>query len=328
MGPMLPAPLEGAELLDMVEDVVAVGIGRPVEAAAGATVADDIQRVECPEEPLGTGEIDRDLLDDRRLRAVERRRRDPHKSLVSLVAGDQPPLRIGGEADPRAEQILRHREQLFDLEAGKEIERLCRSSPGLTGESVFPRAFPRLGDDADGDRLGRFAGGGPLPRAVGGDHLLAPIGGREDDPAGEPSRAPLVCDDGDQLVVAGLQIFRDIDSHRILPGVALGDLLAVEEECHPIVGRGGDDTLFDAAGERFGEAIFTVVARAPDPVGHPLLRGGHLGGGGTGRLLLGELLPAFGGRGEAEPGTRRGKEEAEEDRGDATKRHGRHSRQG
>ena len=110
MGTMLPAPLKRPELLDMVEDVVAVGIGRPVEAAAGAAVADDIQRVESPQEPLGTGECDRDLLDDRRLRAVEWRRRDPHKPLVALVAGDQPPLGIGGEADPRPEQVLRHGE--------------------------------------------------------------------------------------------------------------------------------------------------------------------------------------------------------------------------
>ena len=328
MGAVLAAPLKGPELFDMIEDVVAVGVGRPVEAAAGATVADDIQRVERPEEPLSTGQLDRDLLDDRRLRAVERRRRDPHKPLVPLVAGDQPPLRIGGEADPRPEQVLRHGEQLLNLEAGKEIERLRRGSPGLAGEGVFPRAFPGLGDDADGDHLGRLASWGPLPAAVGGDHLLAPIGGREDDPAGEPSRASLVCDDGDQLVVAGLEVFRDIDSHRIFPGFALGDLLAVEEERHPIVGRGGDDRFLDAAGERLGEPVFTVVARAPDPVGHPLLRGGHLDGVGTGRLLLGELLPAFGGCSEAEPGTGRGKEEAEEDRGDATKRHGRHSRQG
>ena len=157
MGTVLAAPLKGAELFDMIEDVVAVGVGRPVEAAAGATVADDIQRVERPEEPLSTGQLDRDLLDDRRLRAVERRRRDPHKPLVSLVAGDQPPLRIGGEADPRAEQVLRHREQLLNLEAGKEIERLRRGSPGRAGEGILPRAFPRLGDDADGDRLGRLA---------------------------------------------------------------------------------------------------------------------------------------------------------------------------
>ena len=157
MGTVLAAPLKGAELFDMIEDVVAVGVGRPVEAAAGATVADDIQRVERPEEPLSTGQLDRDLLDDRRLRAVERRRRDPHKPLVPLVAGDQPPLRIGGEADPRPEQVLRHGEQLLNLEAGKEIERLRRGSPGRAGEGILPRAFPRLGDDADGDRLGRLA---------------------------------------------------------------------------------------------------------------------------------------------------------------------------
>ena len=327
MGTVLAAPFERAELLDMIEDVVAVGVGRPVKATAGAAVADDIQGVERPQEPLGPGQLDRDLLDDRRLRAIERRWRDPHEPLVALVAGDQPPLGIGGEADPRSEHVLRHGEELLDLKAGEEIERLRRGSPGLTGQRVLPRAFPRLGDDADGDRLGRLAGGSALPGGVAGDHLLAAVGGGEDDPAGEPSRAPFVGDDGDQLIVAGLEIFCEVDGDGVFPGFALGDLFAIEEERHPIVGRGGDDPLLGPARKRLRELVFTIVARAPDPVGEPLFHRGHFGGG-AGELLLGKLLPAFGGNANAGPEAGEHEERAEEARGSGTEWHGRHSRRG
>ena len=328
MGAMLPAPLKGPELFDMIEDVVAVGVGRPVKATARAAVADDIQGVERPQEPLGTGELDRDLLHNRRLRAIERRRRDPHEPLVALIAGDQPSLGIGGEADPRAKHVLRHGEELLDLKAGEEIERLRRGRPGLAGQRVFPRALPRLGNDADGDRLGRLAGGRALPRGVAGDHLLAAVGGGEDEPAGESSRASLVCDDGDQLIVAGLQIFCEVDGDGVFPGFALGDLFAIEEERHSIVGRGGDDPLFGPARKRLGEPVFTVVARAPDPVGEPLFHRGNLGGGAAGELLLRQLLPTFGGNANAEPEAGEHEERAEEESGSGTEWHGRHSRRG
>jgi hypothetical protein len=223
---------------------------------------------------------------------------------------------------------LRHGEELLDLKAGEEIERLRRGRPGLAGQRVFPRAFPRLGDDADGDRLRRLAGGRALPRGVTGDHLLAAVGGGEDDPAGEPSRAPFVGDDGDQLIVAGLEIFCEVDSDGVFPGFALGDLFAIEEERHSIVGRGGDDPLLGPAGKRLGEPVFTIVARAPDPVGEPFLHRGHLGSGAAGGLLLGKLLPAFGGNADAEPEAGEHEERDEEARGSGTEWHGRHSRRG
>ena len=97
---VLTAAVERAELFDRVERVVLVRVGDAIEPAAWTAVADHIERVERPEQPLGPAHLDRDFSDHGRLRAVERRRGDPHETLVALVAGDETPLRIGRERHP------------------------------------------------------------------------------------------------------------------------------------------------------------------------------------------------------------------------------------
>ena len=136
-----------AEFLDLVEGVVVVGVGHAIEAAAGSAVADDVERVEGPEQSLGAGERHGNLFDKRRLRAVERGGCDPYEPLVALVAGDEPALGIGGEADPRAEILLWHDEEPLHLEAGRDGERLDRR---------LRRLFCVIAGDRRRHRLGRL----------------------------------------------------------------------------------------------------------------------------------------------------------------------------
>ena len=123
MRTVFAAAFERAEFLHLVERVVLIRVGNAVEPAAGAAVADDIEAVEGPEEALRAGERHRNFFDDRRLGAVERRGRDSHEALVTLIAGDEPTLGIGGNADPRPELVLRHDEEPLDLEAVRHGKR-------------------------------------------------------------------------------------------------------------------------------------------------------------------------------------------------------------
>lgn len=155
VGPMLTAAGKRTELFHAVGHVVAVGIGDPIEAAAGASVTDDIEGVERPEQSLGAGDFGGDSLDDRLAGAVERGRRDPDEPLIPLIAGDQPSLGIGRQRDPGAEFLPRHDEQTFDRKPVEEGERI----PGTIR--------PALGR---GTLAGR--GGGHFFR------LLSPVPGR------------------------------------------------------------------------------------------------------------------------------------------------------
>ena len=62
---MLACAFETAELLDAIRHVVAVGVGDAVEPTARASVADDVQRVECPEQTLRGSDRRGDPLDFR-----------------------------------------------------------------------------------------------------------------------------------------------------------------------------------------------------------------------------------------------------------------------
>ena len=181
MRTVFTAAAECAELLDRVERVVLVRVSDAVEPAAGAAVADDIETVEGPEEALRAGERHRDFFDHRRPRAVERRGRDPHQALITLIAGDEPALWIGGDADPRAELVLRHDEEPLDLEAVRHGKRCdsrlrCRRrggrlrSRGARHRHLFKRSFPsRLGSCRL--RLGRHGcRSGGEPGEHRGDH--------------------------------------------------------------------------------------------------------------------------------------------------------------
>ena len=157
MRTVFAAATEGAELLDRVERVVLVRVSDAVEPAAGAAVADDIETVEGPEQTLRRSERHRNFFDHRRPGTVERRGRDPHEALITLIAGDEPALGIGGDADPRAEFVFRQDEEPLDLEAVRHGKRRdsrlrCRRrggrlrSRGARHRHLLKRRFPpRLG---------------------------------------------------------------------------------------------------------------------------------------------------------------------------------------
>jgi hypothetical protein len=114
---MLARTLETAELLDRIGHVVTVGILHPVEAAAGATIADDVERIKRPEQSLGRRERHGNPLDERGPGAVDRGWGDADESFIALIARDQPALGIGGQTDPRAEFVSRDGEHPLDYEA-------------------------------------------------------------------------------------------------------------------------------------------------------------------------------------------------------------------
>ena len=109
--------MEFAEFLHLVQRVVTVGIGDAVEAAARASVTGDIERIECPEKALRTGDFGGDFFDDRGLRSIERRRRDPHQSFVALVASDQAALGVSCQRDPGTEFVAWHRKKSLNFKA-------------------------------------------------------------------------------------------------------------------------------------------------------------------------------------------------------------------
>ncbi len=121
-GPCSPPPRNVASFSTLSYWSSPFGVGRAVEAAAGAAVDREVEVAEGVEHPLRGGDLDAEVLDLRRLVAADRRQGDPAEPLAVLVAGDQPPLVVEGDRDPRAEGLARHGEQLLDLEPRRDVE--------------------------------------------------------------------------------------------------------------------------------------------------------------------------------------------------------------
>ena len=132
---VLATAFKTAKLFEMIRHVVAVGVGDAVEPAAGATVADHVQGVEGPEQPLRGGDRHGNPLNLRDAGAVEGCGRDSHEPLVTLIAGDEPPLGVSREADPRSQFVLRHGEETLDDESRWHAER-CPEVAGRSSISV------------------------------------------------------------------------------------------------------------------------------------------------------------------------------------------------
>ena len=294
---VLAAALEAAQRLDRIGHAVAVGVGDAIQAAARATVADDVQRVEGPEQSLGAGDRRGHLLHDRGPGAVERCGSDPRQAAAALIAGVETALGIAGQADPRPELVLGHDEQPFHGEAVGHVER--RSGPQLgrsPRQHLAPRAFARLGHDLNGRRGLRGGGIGGVPRGVALDDRHAAVGAGEDQPAGEAAGPPVVGHHRRQFIVALLEVLGDIDRDGTLPFRARADLSAVDEERHAVVAAGHEHRLAGPAREHLGQTVGAVQVRPPDPRG----RGGRGGGGrrfldrirGHGRHLFHGVFPA------------------------------------
>jgi len=60
-------------------------------------------------------------------------RRNAAEALFTLIAHEQPALIVNGNTDPRAELILRDREEMFDLESGHDVEGVARGGCDVGG---------------------------------------------------------------------------------------------------------------------------------------------------------------------------------------------------
>ena len=116
---VLAAAAQDVQALDLVEPVIAVGIGDPIEPAAvpAPFVDDDVQAVERPEQPVSFADrsVDRRDLDDTAV--APDRRQDDSIELAVLVRHDQAALGIDSHVDPRTLRFPGHGVKLLDHEA-------------------------------------------------------------------------------------------------------------------------------------------------------------------------------------------------------------------
>ena len=295
VGAVLTAALKVTEFFDRVERVVGIRIGDAIQSAAGAAVAHDVERVECPEKPLGARERHGDLFDERLAGAVERRRGDPHEPFVSLITGDDASLGVGREHDPRPEFIARHDNEPLHPESGGHGERwrVCRPAR-CAGEHVAPRAFARLRDHPQCDGVWRRKRVEGAPRSIAFDHPHAAVWIGEHETAGESGETAGVGHDCHEFVVAVAEVPGDIHREGFFPGVTGRDLGAVDEQLHPVVAGGHEDGRRGAATERLRQPVFAPLVGPPDPRCQRWLAGRirhRLGCGGEGHGL-GPLFPA------------------------------------
>ena len=313
---MFAPAAEFLELHHFVQLVIAVGVADPVQTTP-RTIDHHVQAVERPEHSLGVRDLDGQVLDLGRLLAPQRGDGDPAQALAFLVAHQQPPLRIAGQADPRAEFVLGHGEEPFDLEPGRHVEALVAAT-GATGvgEHVAPRVVAQGGDAGGGLPLFRVGPRSSLPLGRR-DHVprLGLVGGQHD-LADEGGRAPFIRDAGDQRIFARDQLSRDVDFDRLLPLLAAGDHLAIEFNDRLVVARGLEPRPLRPPGEPGAKSVVAILVAAPDPLrfgalaeliaGSPLgarglLTGDPGQGGNLGNLLKETISDLVGGPSRGQP---------------------------
>lgn len=120
-----------------------------------------VERVERPQEPLGPRDVGRELDGGGLADPVDGRGRDPVDPLPALVAGEEAPAVITGQADPGPHLIPGYRVEQLRLEARREVEvrgrdRRLASRPALRGvlraALLGPGGGSRQQEEAEGRR--------------------------------------------------------------------------------------------------------------------------------------------------------------------------------
>jgi len=119
VGPVLPAVTELHEVRGVLGLTVPVGVADAPEALP---VDVGVERIKGPEQALGPGHLRGELLGDGHADAIDRRGRDPVDPLPPLIAGEQAPSIITGEAYPRPHLVPRNGEEKLRLEAIRQVE--------------------------------------------------------------------------------------------------------------------------------------------------------------------------------------------------------------
>ena len=282
MRPVFAAARDVAQLDDFIELVVAVGVLAAIEATARSSVADDVERIERPQQtlrarhwldPLGLvlllliNEFDVEMLDLGFVTAADLRRRDSAETEVALIADDQPPLRIGRDVDPRAKRFLRDREESFHLETGEQVEQVTRwRRLSRIIERLAARMVAKFEGDCRRHGLLGVARFGDLPTRVGHDKLRRAIRTEQHDLRNEARRAVAVRDFRLNHVRTGDELCLDVALQRLVPVVVRAELLAVERQRRHVVARGTQQhRLGMAAVERFPEDILLAGIGSPNP---------------------------------------------------------------
>ena len=255
MRAVLAAAVDFFQRLNLVELVVAVGVGHAVKAAAvpgdAAAVHHDVQAVERPQQPLRVADRHVDFLDVN-LRGIvtDLRRRDAVKMAV-LVGGDEAALVILGQRDPRALLALGHDMQQLRLEAVGQAElirggdtRSAAAALARLGEHVAPRRdtqlahlpgiAPAVGVEpqrlpASSLRVAR------APRGVGVDDLMARRAGSDVELAHQAGDAAFVPAAHGDDVATDLEMLFHVCGAGVVPVATGENLFAVDESLEAVV---------------------------------------------------------------------------------------------
>ena len=113
---MISTAMNLAEQFDLIEHVVAIGVGDAIDAGTGfinAFLADHhVEAIEGPQQPVRMTDRQRERLHLHLLHiAPDRRRSDPHHA-ASSIRSDQPPLAIDTHRNPRPFGFIECMQQL------------------------------------------------------------------------------------------------------------------------------------------------------------------------------------------------------------------------
>lgn len=279
---VLATAFHGVELVDLVELVVAAGVGEAVEAVVLAVLVDhDVEAVEGVEEAVGLAHVDGELLGLEGGGGADGR--DGHAvDAAVLVAGDEAALLVDGEGDPGALLVFGHVVEELDVEAGGHGD--LRGGDGFRWGVVFlaatfdvqresPGALAVELDHSGGPPL-LLAGGGGLPVPAGlHEHLLGAVCQFDLEAGDEGGDAAFVARvDEEFILLAGLDVLADVHLGRLLP-VGIGQhLFAVEEGLRAVVARqlqrGGVGVAGDFERMTEGDGVVLGgVLGEPDPLG-------------------------------------------------------------
>jgi hypothetical protein len=270
VGAVFAAALDAAELVGLVELVVAVGVAEaPESLAAGLFVDHDVEAVEGVEEAVGAADFGREFFDFGGGGGADRGGGHPVEAAV-LVAGEDSAFGVDGHADPRAFVGFGDDVEEFGAEAGEESEFVGADDDrggGAGAEGVAPGGGAVFAGDG-GFLPGAFAGELGLPGVVGFEDDVGAVLGFDAEAGDEGGDAALVLGFGADFVAAGFEAGGDVGLGGGIPVVVGEDEFAVEEDLGAVVA--GDLELgfadFEAEVEFLAEADGGGVGLGvPDP---------------------------------------------------------------